>query len=184
MKKNKQSRRAATLVEFALVFPVFVVLIMGTLDLARYMFIEATMSHVVRTALRYGITERQDTDIVNGKQIVYSVRESILNAAAKANPVGTMVPLTAGASSFGGSDTFYIDIASPTANAWKYAAWSKSPPTGSPWVPLKSSTTPMQMSGQLLRITFNHQFTYITPLFGRNKTRNISVQTIYRAENY
>lgn len=53
--KNK-FKKAQTLVEFALVFPIFIVLIFFLIDGARYYFVQQTMSHQIRTALRECIT--------------------------------------------------------------------------------------------------------------------------------
>ncbi|MDR0533184.1 MAG: pilus assembly protein [Verrucomicrobiales bacterium] len=186
--KNSRKRRAASLVEFALVFPMFVVMIMATLDFGRYMYIQSTMSHVVRAALRYGVTEQQQVVVTGTKSTTLSVRQSIINAAISANPVPQMIPVTAGTGSASGNDTFYIDIAAPTGTSWSNAQMSVSA-TNTPWKTLSSSYMPVQISGQLLRVTYNYNFKFATPLIGfitggTNNTKTVSVQTIYQAEVY
>jgi len=186
--KNSRKKRAATLVEFALVFPMFMVVVMATCDLGRYMFIQSTMSHVARTALRYGVTEQQQQVMVSGSTVTLSVRQSILNVASSANPVPTLIPVTAGSSSVSNNDTFFIDIAGPTGTAWASSTMSSSG-SNSPWTTLSGSVSPVQISGQLLRITYKYKFNYITPLIGflhgnLSNSTTISVQTIYQAETY
>jgi hypothetical protein len=186
---NSPKKRAASLVEFALVLPVFVILITATCDLGRYMFIQATMSHVVRAALRYGVTEQQQTVEVSGTPTTLSVRQSILNFAQSSNPVNELIPIEAGSSTPSSGDTFYIDMATPTSSAWTYARWSSTPSSSSPWEPLSGAVNPVEISGRLLRITFNYKFNYVTPLIGliggsNDNSMRISVQTIYQAEAY
>ena len=52
--RRLRGSRGATLVEFALVFPLFILLIMGTIDMGRYMAATASVNTAAREAARYG----------------------------------------------------------------------------------------------------------------------------------
>jgi len=52
---KKQQFRAQTLVEFALIFPIFIFLILGFFDIGRAVFNFASLSNSVREATRYAI---------------------------------------------------------------------------------------------------------------------------------
>ena len=60
---KKQPFRAQTLVEFALVFPIAIFLILGFFDLGRAVFNFASLSNSVREATRYAIVHKE---AVNG----------------------------------------------------------------------------------------------------------------------
>jgi|GEM_PF-5868334 len=45
-------RKGAALVEFALVFVVFVICVMGVLDLGRYLYMKQRMTHLLRSGIR------------------------------------------------------------------------------------------------------------------------------------
>jgi len=48
-------RRGATAVEFALIAPVFLIMVMGTVELSRAMWIKATMQYAAEETTRYAI---------------------------------------------------------------------------------------------------------------------------------
>lgn len=56
---KKQPFRAQTLVEFALVFPIAIFLILGFFDLGRAVFNFASLSNSVREATRYAIVHKE-----------------------------------------------------------------------------------------------------------------------------
>jgi Flp pilus assembly protein TadG len=59
---KKQQFRAQTLVEFALIFPIFIFLILGFFDIGRAVFNFASLSNSVREATRYAIV---NTNAIN-----------------------------------------------------------------------------------------------------------------------
>lgn len=61
---KKQQFRAQTMVEFALVFPIAIFLILGFFDLGRAVFNFASLSNSVREATRYAIVHKE---AVNGE---------------------------------------------------------------------------------------------------------------------
>jgi Flp pilus assembly protein TadG len=56
---KKQAFRAQTLVEFALIFPIFIFLILGFFDIGRAVFNFASLSNSVREATRYAIVNKE-----------------------------------------------------------------------------------------------------------------------------
>jgi len=54
----RHAMRGQTLVEFALVFPVFVLLLFGLIDLGRYVYVVNAFNQTAREATRYGSVEQ------------------------------------------------------------------------------------------------------------------------------
>ena len=147
---------------------------MGVTDLSRYMFIQSTMSHVIRTSLRYAVTGQQSTTVSNGVTTTDSLRASILKYARSIHPVQNMIPLTAGGSGAATGDTFVIDHSSDN---------------GTTWQDLTSSLLLADVSGDLIRITYTYNFQYLTPfmgLLGKGSTTGstITVSTFFQAEHF
>jgi Flp pilus assembly protein TadG len=91
MRKTYTSIRGSAIVEFALVIPLLILLITAMMDVARYYFIEQSMSHTVRAAARVAVTgqvdENPDYDPNNPSSDEFlSRRETIINAARRENP--------------------------------------------------------------------------------------------------
>ncbi len=57
-------QRGATLVEYALVVPIFLLLVVGILEFGRIIFTYNTLANVAREGARYGITHPRDTEEV------------------------------------------------------------------------------------------------------------------------
>ena len=56
-----RDRRAATAVEFALVAPIFLIMVLGCIDVSRALWIKATMQHVVEQTTRYAVVNTSAT---------------------------------------------------------------------------------------------------------------------------
>lgn len=70
--KTARSVRGQTMVEFALVFPVFILVVLGVIDLGRAVWQYNTLSNAAREGARYGIvlknpdgTTRTDAQIID-----------------------------------------------------------------------------------------------------------------------
>lgn len=55
-----REKRGQTLVEFALVLPILVLLLFGIIDLGWMFYVNLTMQHAVREGTRYAVTGRSD----------------------------------------------------------------------------------------------------------------------------
>ena len=81
---KKQSRLSGqTLVEFALLLPVFLVLIIGFFDVGRAVFYYSSLSNAVREGTRYAIVNRNISD----EQIKDKVLEYAFALADTPNPL-------------------------------------------------------------------------------------------------
>lgn len=56
--RRRAGRRGQALVEFALVFPIFALLLFGLIDLGRYMYVTNAFNQASREAARYGSVEQ------------------------------------------------------------------------------------------------------------------------------
>jgi hypothetical protein len=71
--KKKRIHQGQTLIEFALLLPVFLVLIIGFLDLGRAVFYYSALSNAVRESTRYAISQRNlSEDDIKDKVIEYA----------------------------------------------------------------------------------------------------------------
>ena len=61
----KRARRGQALVEFALIVPIFVLLLMGILDLGRAVYYSSTLSNSAREAARLGIVDQTCSHITD-----------------------------------------------------------------------------------------------------------------------
>ncbi|MDD5260642.1 MAG: pilus assembly protein [Methylacidiphilales bacterium] len=167
-------KAAQSTVEFALALPVFLMMILGLTDLSRYMLIQSTMTHVIRTGLRYAITGQQmsSTDS-NGNTVVSSLRQSIITYSTNNHPLIAMIPLTAGSAGAATGDNFIIQHSSDS---------------GSSWQDLSSTLGLPDVSGDLIKITYTYNFQFITPFmtFLKSSTTGytMSVSTFYQAEHF
>ena len=71
--KKHTFRNGQTLVEFALLLPVFLVLIIGFVDLGRAVFYYSSLSNAVRESARFAITQRNpDEEAIKDKVLEYA----------------------------------------------------------------------------------------------------------------
>jgi hypothetical protein len=86
----KKSRRGQALVEFALVFPIFMAMVLLMVDVLRYYFIEQTLTHQVRAGLRAGVAYDPSNPPKVGA-LNLSRRDVIKRAVQESNPFGFVV---------------------------------------------------------------------------------------------
>lgn len=77
-------RRASSLVEFALVAPLFFLLIFGIIDFGRLFFTRATLQHALREAGRFAVTGNKLPGVNPATSQPYTRVESIIEVAKKA----------------------------------------------------------------------------------------------------
>ena len=95
---KRRRGRGQTLAEFALILPVFVLLILGLLDFGRVVYADHTLAQAAREAARVGVVEPAATA---GKYL--AIRAAAVSAAAGTGLVGSNV------SGSGCADCFYPD---------------------------------------------------------------------------
>lgn len=79
---NRKLKKAQSLLEFALVFPLFIAIVLFLIDILRFYFIQQTLSFQVREGLRAGAV--YDPQATN----TYTRREVIINAVNESNLYG------------------------------------------------------------------------------------------------
>lgn len=72
------------LVEFAIIAPVFVLLIIAVIELSMMYFANLTMQHAVREGARYSITGHTTAEVIQ------KIKDSSMGMYAKVNPVITV----------------------------------------------------------------------------------------------
>ncbi|WP_235922809.1 TadE/TadG family type IV pilus assembly protein [Rugamonas aquatica] len=87
-------QRGATVVEMALVMPVFLLVMIGVIELAMMYFSNLTMQYAVREGSRYAITGLADADPNASNQqryqaIIQKIKDSSTGMYAKVSPVIT-----------------------------------------------------------------------------------------------
>ena len=88
MLRRVRNNRGATAVEFALVLPLFLLLVLGIVDFGRYFFVEHTLQYATREGMRLALVGRTLND-ANGNPMsrVDSIIKTIQdNASLAVNP--------------------------------------------------------------------------------------------------
>jgi Flp pilus assembly protein TadG len=84
-RRRFKSMRGQTILEFALVFPLFVLLVFGLMDFGRLFYLQMTLQEAVQQAGRYAVTGNHAPDPNNPSQNLSRVN-SIILAAQQAAP--------------------------------------------------------------------------------------------------
>ncbi len=150
-----KNNRGTTALEFALVLPVFALLIFGIFDIGRYLFVQNTLQFATVEGMRLA-TVGGTLNGANGNPLsrAASITQEIDNVAALAGISGTQVsifPITAG----------YGD------------------PTG--WMGELNAGNP----GDYMRVVTTYSYTFLTPLIGTffpGGVSTITAQATYRNE--
>lgn len=77
--RHPSERRGQTLVEFALILPIFVLVLFGILDFSRAVYAHHTINNAAREAVRIAIVD-QNTAVIEAEAIKQSVALGITNA--------------------------------------------------------------------------------------------------------
>jgi Flp pilus assembly protein TadG len=106
------SRRGEGLAEFALVLPMFLLLMFALIDLGRYYWIRETVENAVRQAGRYAVTGQSisgDSRVASIQQIaenamngLYSLNTTTITVSS--NPVGQPGNASSGFAGYGGEN--------------------------------------------------------------------------------
>ncbi|AEF94051.1 TadE family protein [Desulfotomaculum nigrificans CO-1-SRB] len=86
VKNFNRNQRGQTLVELALILPILIILLMGTIEFGRIFFTYLTVTHASREAAR-------STVIATGKDDAY-IRNKVLEAASWLTPADLKVDVT------------------------------------------------------------------------------------------
>ena len=87
---NREGERGAALLEFTLAATVFLVVIFGTLEFGRLLWVHNALADATRRAARYAVTRGKNNDPASDAQ------KAIKNVAVYGNPEGAGNPLVDG----------------------------------------------------------------------------------------
>lgn len=91
----RTAERGQALVEFALILPVVVVLLLGVFDLARVVFASTTLSAAVREGTRYAITHGADSGAPTGPgapSYTAPDTDTTITAVVRSHAIGVATP--------------------------------------------------------------------------------------------
>lgn len=148
---HQKKLRGQALLEFALALPIFLMLVFGIIDLARYYFTEQSVSHTLREAGRYAVTGQLMTNSTynagSSNSFPYLARRASIIAAAQANnPAG--LSIVANPTNYTASDTFTISSSTNFAG---------------PYLTNADSGT----GGEYVKLQLRIPFYFITPLLNQ-----------------
>jgi Flp pilus assembly protein TadG len=115
-KKSLKSSTGQSLVEFALLAPVFFLLVFGVLDFGRVLFTQMTLQHALREAGRYAVTGRRlpGTNPKTGNLYtrIESIKQIAQNAAAGLSVVNISISSVLGGNGSAGGprDTVTVSL--------------------------------------------------------------------------
>lgn len=89
---GKLLQSGASIVEFAIIAPVFLLLMIGVIELSMAYFANITMQHAVREGARYAVTGNKDLDPNSSNQqryqaVIQKMKDSSMGIYDKVNPV-------------------------------------------------------------------------------------------------
>ena len=87
---NREGERGAALLEFTLASTLFIVVIFGTLEFGRLLWVHNALTDATRRAARYAVTRGKSNDATS------DIQKAIKNVAVYGNPEGTGSPLVDG----------------------------------------------------------------------------------------
>jgi Flp pilus assembly protein TadG len=155
-RRTLRSRRGATLVEFAMVFPFLLLLMFGVMDFGFYFFVQHSLQFATREGVRLALVGRTIND-VSGNPL--SRTESIVRTIQSKASVAMR-----------GSDVS-VSIYPVDATFVDPANWTTTQDAGLP--------------GSYMRVKSRYTYRFITPLIGAfvpGKSKVIEVQATYRNE--
>lgn len=153
--RHKKASFGQTIVEFALCIPIFIFMCLALVDLGMYVFIEATMGHVVRNAARYGVTG------VTSASSTGDWGDAVFQTAKQHNPFDSYIDVTK--SNSGSTNGFFVQVQSSND------VWPSQFPRGEKVV---------------FRLTqeFKYMTPFLKLLEGNNNQITIVVETVYQTE--
>jgi Flp pilus assembly protein TadG len=155
---QKKAARGATLVEFALVLVVFLMLLLGIIDFGRYFFIQHTLQFATREGTRLALvggilTGPQGNPLSRAASIVKEIQD---NASLAVDPT-----------------QMTISIYQITATYTDPSAWQGQQNAGNP--------------GDYMRVRTQYTYRFLTPLIGQFFTGGVNLiqaQATYRNEMF
>jgi hypothetical protein len=90
----KLYHKGSTAVEFALVFPVFLILVFGIIDFGRYFFVQHTIQYATREGARFALVGKRIGGLDRASSIVQVIRDKASLAVAPGELSIAIFPVT------------------------------------------------------------------------------------------
>jgi Flp pilus assembly protein TadG len=155
-RRTLRNGKGATIVEFALVFPLLLLLVFGVMDFGFYFFVQHSLQFATREGVRLALVGRTIND-ASGNQLsrVASIVQMIRNKASVAvKPADVSVSV------------FPVDATFVDPSGWQ-------------------TTQDAGLPGSYMRVKSRYTYQFITPLIGAlvpGRSKLIEVQATYRNE--
>jgi Flp pilus assembly protein TadG len=155
-RKTLRSGKGSTIVEFALIFPLLLLLMFGVMDFGFYFFVQHSLQFATREGVRLALVGRTINDNAgNPMSRVASIVQTIKTKAAVAvRPADVSVSV------------FPVDATFADPSGWQ-------------------TTQDAGLPGSYMRVRSRYTYRFITPLIGAlvpGSSRVIEVQATYRNE--
>lgn len=81
MKRFTSSERGAGIVEFAIIFPLFLLVVFGVIEVGRLFYLQTTLEHATRTAARAAIVRSERSGAPASKNDILAIfrKDSVIN---------------------------------------------------------------------------------------------------------
>jgi hypothetical protein len=179
--KFVQSQRSQSMVEFAIVAPLLLLLIFGSVDFGRVVYIYVTLNQAVNEAVRVAIRDSPllptNADVERAAKI-HAVDVSLANPCPNGPITDAVPPANQG--------WIYITEPNPSPTVESLSPTLENAPGGQIWAfddGTCSATNPAYNHAPL-QVTIRYNFVPITPLINQFITNNlvITAAAIYRTE--
>lgn len=173
--RSRQRRKGQALVEFALVLPVFVLILFGVIDLGRFVYTDSTLSQAAREGARVGAVEAgwvgiplstpgcvaSDSDIDSGNPGAHACPPD--TAGMKADIVAAINQMVVAVGPIAASDVYISCNTGQTGDLAPTGAWTESS-GGNGCV--DDSSDAIGGPGDLISVRIVYTFQPITPVVG------------------
>jgi hypothetical protein len=147
--RRKDKSRGQALVEFALVVPMFLLLLFAIVDMGRYVYASNSLNQAAREAARIG-------SVVSRPECTATARDTCVNEVARSRVTG--FGLKAGMATSGAQDAMGVYV---QCRRWD----GLNPGAAVPTFDVVSMAN--CHGGDILVVQVNHEFTLVTPLIGQ-----------------
>ncbi len=148
--RRARNNKGTTVVEFALVLPIFLLLVLGIFDFGRYFFVEHTLQYATREGMRLALVGRRLDDGGNPMTREASIIKTIKdNASLAVDPSDPSLSIY----------IFQIDSNNNYQDPGNWQSFKNNPKPGDPG-------PNAGIQGSYMRVKTRYTYNFLTPLIG------------------
>ena len=177
----RKDNRGIAAIEFAFIVPVFLILLMGTVDMAQMLLACYRLDQAVAAGSQYAVINSSSVNSTGGATLASNIATIVANAngSASANNTvvvnnGPTVTITNGHSTSGGTatnaDSCYCPSGSPPSWTWGSSSTCSSSCSGG------------DQSGKYITVTANAAYTPILTIYGFLTNGTITQNAVIRTQ--